>query len=318
MTGRIASQAPFILLPRYGDRYKGMAKQIRDVVHNARQEVRSPDDLAFAEYVANTAQGRIIGRAVNKKMIDKSANGEKPTLAADAYFAAGSTIDPFFLPYKNTLNQAMNRFLRSGEIPYKGDLVEREKGIDYQDRLAAIAHIPKMMERWENLPKVDKEVYRGNDRLFAWRKSIETPKGFTSASEKWDTASIHGQFGQGQMLNIQSKTGRRIASKDGEAEIIFAPGTQFSKVDGNSQEATYQEVGRIPMSPIPTYDELKSLSEKRRIASQSMFEKQAALRNEIASNMTIQEALDYKRHKELAKGMIPKITLGYPPSYKPY
>ena len=283
MANRIASQAPFILLPRYGEKYEGMARQIKDVIGVARKEARSPEDLAFAEYVASNTVGARMGRAINKRQV--AVEGNRPRLLDDQYFGAGSTIDPFFLPYKSGFDRTMSDYLGSGVLPYKGDRVEREFGIDYRDRLASIAHIPKMMERWENLPKVQGNVYRGNNADYAWTEANLTIPRLTSASQ---SESIARSFagGGGQKVTISSKTGRRIAAKDAEEEVLFAPNTIFSRAPNPEyQEASrkysegarlgmreerilkdgdklnyYVESGSLPIPKIPGYDELKQMS----------------------------------------------------------
>lgn len=287
MTGRIASQAPFILLPRYGEKYEGMARQIKDVIGVARQQARSPEDLAFAEYVASNTVGARMGRAINRRQVAMRPD-IKGQLLNDQYFGAGTTIDPFFLPYKAGFDRTINDFLSSRIIPYKGDMVEKVAGIDYQDRLASIAHIPKMMERWENLPKVEKAVHRGiaDDRFF-WTKDKEPQARFTSASQDLGIAQRFAQAGRpegGQIVTIASNTGRRLAAKDGEEEVLFAPMTSFVKLTHPNfpviQEKAFRgeplsekeskilnrtvymdkKVSSLP--PIPSYDELKLMSKQ--------------------------------------------------------
>lgn len=253
MTGRIASQAPFILLPRYGEKYEGMAKQIKDVIGVARQQARTPEELAFAEYVATNTVGARMGRAINKRQV--AIDSGKPQLKGDEYFGSGSTIDPFFLPYKAGFDRTMSDYLSNGILPYKGDRIEREFGIDYQDRLASIAHIPKMMERWENLPKVAQQnVYRGNDINYRWTEPDMAVPRFTSASQD---KSVANRFGHGsQTVSIYSQNGRRIAARDAEEEVLFAPNTRFIQNGYDS----YVEMGANPLPSIPSYEELKQIS----------------------------------------------------------
>ena len=289
MAGRIASQNPFILLPRYGEKYEGMARQIKDVIGVARQQARTPEDLAFAEYVATNTVGARLGRAINKRQV--LSNKSKPILNEDQFFGAGSTIDPFLLPYKAGFDRTINDFLSNGIVPYKGDSIERLYGIDHQDRLASIAHIPKMMERWENLPKVEGTVYRGNSPSYSWTSEQIAPLRFTSSSQNKDVAKNFMSQGEmlegdaGQLVNINSKTGRRLASRDWEEEVLFAPNTVFkltldepyriasSKVFNGetlSQEdraaldkgynTIYSESGSVPLPTIPSYKELKEMS----------------------------------------------------------
>jgi hypothetical protein len=182
----------------------------------------------------------------------------------------------------------MNDFLSSRIIPYKGDMVEKVAGIDYQDRLASIAHIPKMMERWENLPKVEKTVHRGiaDDRFF-WTKDKEPQARFTSASQDLGIAQRFAQAGRpegGQVVTIASNTGRRLAVKDGEEEVLFAPMTSFVKLTHpdlhivqnkalkgetltekesrilNRTVYMDKQVSKLPA--IPSYEELKVLSKQ--------------------------------------------------------
>jgi len=287
MAGRIASQSPFILLPRYGEKYEGMAKQIKDVIGVARKEARTPEDLAFAEYVATNTVGARMGRAINKRQVAMRPD-IKGQLLNDQFFGSGATIDPFFLPYKAGFDRTINEFLSNKVIPYKGDMVEKVAGIDYQDRLASIAHIPKMMERWENLPKVEKTVYRGiRDENFFWTKDKEPQSRFTSASQNLGIAQRFAKAGspeRGQVVTIASNTGRRLAAKDGEEEVLFAPRTSFVKLTHpdlliiqdkalRGEPLTEKEsrvlsrtvymdkkVSKLP--EIPSYDELKLMSKQ--------------------------------------------------------
>lgn len=289
MAGRIASQAPFILLPRYGEKYEGMAKQIKDVIGVARQQARTPEELAFAEYVATNTVGARMGRAINKRQVN--ANGGRPILKGDEYFGAGSTIDPFLLPYKSGYDRTINDYLSSGVVPYKEDAIEKLHGIDYQDRLASIAHIPKMMERWENLPKVEDTVYRGNSSNYGWYTGQIAPSRFVSASQDKRVARAFADMAEakesvrGQLVAINSKTGRRIASRDNEEEVLFAPNAVFAstpdpiyraasekylngepiteqerQVLAKGFSTTYSEIASNPMPVIPSYKELKEIS----------------------------------------------------------
>jgi hypothetical protein len=173
-------------------------------------------------------------------------------------------------------------------IPYKGDMIEKTVGIDYQDRLASIAHIPKMMERWENLPKVDKPVYRGiaQDDFF-WAKNREPQSRFTSASQDLDIAQRFAKAGRpegGQVVTIASNTGRRLAARDGEEEVLFAPRTNFVRLThpdiGSIQSKVakgeplsereskilsrnvYMDTKVSKLPAIPSYDELKLMSKQ--------------------------------------------------------
>lgn len=287
MAGRIASQNPFILLPRYGEKYEGMARQIKDVIGVARKEARTPEELAFAEYVATNTVGARMGRAINKRQIAMRPD-IKGQLLGDQFFGSGATIDPFLLPYKAGFDRTINDFLSNKVIPYKGDMVEKVAGIDYQDRLASIAHIPKMMERWENLPKVDKPVYRGiTHEDFFWTKDKEPQSRFTSASQDLGIAQRFAKAGRpegGQVVTIASNTGRRLAARDGEEEVLFAPRTSFVKlthpdlpvIQGkalrgeplNEKElrvlnrAVYMDKQVSKLPAIPSYDELKLMSKQ--------------------------------------------------------
>lgn len=342
MTRRIASQAPFILLPRYGDRYEGMAKQIRDVIGIARKEARTPEDLEFAEYVASSTVGARMGRAINKRQIDRGKKGrfyESPTLKPDEFWGAGESANPFFLPYKNGFDRTINEYLSDKTIPFKGDSIERIYGVDYRDRLASIAHIPKMMEKWENLPKVQGDVYRGNNNYtYRWEKQDLFAPRFTSAS--LDDGIARGFAGSsGQTVTIASRSGRRIATKDLEKEVLFAPNTMFRRVEGDDKQARYEEIGMQPIGRIPNYDELKELSENARINSAQNsavedFASKAKLLDTPYGKITKDSYLatinkkwedkmakddaSYAQYKELAKGMIPKITLNYPIPYQLY
>jgi hypothetical protein len=273
LTGRIASQSPFILLPRYAEEYGGFARRmpIKEVVGIARNATRTPEELAFAEYVSSTAQGRLMGRAINRKQIYAPENSNAPILKADQFFGTGANIDPFLLPYKSGFDRSINNFLSNGEIPFKGDRVEELMKIDANERLAAIAHIPKMLERWENLPVIYGDVYRGNDRGFAWNKGIEKPARFISASENRDVARRFGD----QQIVIQSTTGRRLAGRDAEEEVLFAPNTIFRLKDNNISPV-YVESGSMPMPRIPSYQELKAMSEKARRKHEALSRQQAA------------------------------------------
>jgi len=283
MTGRIASQAPFILLPRYGEKYEGMAKQIKDVIGVARQQARTPEELAFAEYVASNTVGARMGRAINKRQV--AIHNGRNLMLHDQYFGSGSTIDPFFLPYKAGFDRTMSDYLGSGILPYRGDRVERDFGIDYQDRLASIAHIPKMMERWENLPKIQGDVYRGNNRNFPWTEPNLTIPRLTSSSQKELIAEGFAADG-GQKVRITSKTGRRLAAKDNEEEVLFAPNTMFTRIANVEPQASrkyfedtggrldyYAETGSLPIPKIPSYDELKQMSSK--------YKETVGVRNEL-------------------------------------
>jgi hypothetical protein len=278
MTRRIASQSPFILLPRYGEKYEGMARQIKDVIGVASKEARTPEELAFAEYVASNTVGARLGRAINKRQI--AIDKGKSILNEDQFFGAGSTIDPFLLPYKSGFDRTINDYLSNNILPYKGDKVERMFGIDYQDRLAAIAHIPKIMERWENLPKVSQQnVYRGNDSNYRWTKSDMTVPRFTSASQSKNVANIFAYGGGSQIVNIYSQNGRRIAAKDAEQEVLFAPNSRFKRNGYDS----YVEMGASPLPKIPSYEELKQMSKiyGSKVRQKEMAEEYEAAKAEL-------------------------------------